>query len=57
MNNNGKPTRRGEVRIQAGATATSIATDEGLRWQVRRESDGLIRITGCLAQTRCWVKP
>ena len=57
MNKHGRPTRAGEVRRQAGAVATAVKTEDGLRWQVRRDSDGLIRITGCLAHTGHWSKP
>lgn len=49
MNNDGQPRRAGQVARQTGATATAIKTKDGLRWQVRRERDGLIRMTPCLA--------
>ena len=56
MNKQGKATRAGEVYWQAGAVATSVRTPEGLRWQVRRERDGLIRLTKCLAHGSHWKK-
>ena len=56
MNNRGRATEAGEVYRQAGAVATSVKTADGLRWQVRRERDGLIRITKCLAHTSHWRK-
>jgi ribosomal protein S30 len=56
MNRHGKPTRAGEVRQQAGAVATATKTDAGLCWQVRRERDGLVRVTECLAHTSHWHK-
>jgi hypothetical protein len=34
--------------------ATAVKTDNGLRWQVRRERDGLVRITKCLAHIDHW---
>ncbi|WP_409437585.1 hypothetical protein [Mycobacterium sp. SMC-14] len=54
MNKLGSPTRVGQVLRQAGAVATAIRTDDGLRWQVRRERDGLIRVTKRLAHTSHW---
>lgn len=54
MNKAGKATRAGEVYWQAGAVATSVETADGLQWQVRRERDGLIRHTKCLAHTSHW---
>jgi ribosomal protein S30 len=57
MNRHGTPTRAGEVRRQAGAVATAVKTDDGLRWQARRERDGLLRYTKHLAQTSHWHKP
>lgn len=56
MNKAGKATRAGEVYWQAGAVATSVETADGLQWQVRRERDGLIRHTKCLAHTSHWRK-
>ncbi len=56
MNSNGTATRAGEEYWQAGAVATSVKTPDGLRWQVRRERDGLIRFTKCLAHTSHWKK-
>jgi len=57
MNKPGRPTRAEEVRLQAGAVATAVTTANGLRWAVRRERDGLIRMTACLAQTSHWHMP
>jgi hypothetical protein len=54
MNRDGMPTRAGEVFRQAGAVATAVETSDGLCWAVRRERDGLIRVTECLAQTSHW---
>ena len=54
MNRDGMPTRAGEVFRQAGAVATAVETSDGLCWAVRRERDGLIRVTKCLAQTSHW---
>lgn len=56
MNEKGRATRAGQVYRQAGAVATSVKTPDGLRWQVRRERDGLIRFTKCLAHTSHWRK-
>jgi hypothetical protein len=56
MNRHGRPVRAGQVMGQAGAVATAVNTKEGLRWQVRRERDGLIRITPCLAHTSHWTQ-
>lgn len=56
MNKYGTPTRAGEVRRQPGAVATAVKTDNGLRWEVRRERDGLVRVTKHLAQTSHWHK-
>lgn len=56
MNKKGAPTRAGEVRRQAGAVATAVKTANGLRWEVRRERDGLARVTKRLAQTSHWTK-
>jgi len=56
MNRYGKPTRAGQVLRQAGAVATAVRTDGGLRWEVRRERDGLVRITKRLAHTSHWSK-
>jgi hypothetical protein len=56
MDRHGKPTRAGEVFRQAGAVATAVKTDDGLQWHVRRERDGLIRITRQLAHTSHWKK-
>jgi ribosomal protein S30 len=56
MNTKGTPTRAGEVRRQAGAVATAVRTDNGLHWEVRRERDGLVRVTKRLAQTSHWRK-
>jgi hypothetical protein len=56
MNKMGRPTRAGQVYRQAGAVATAVKTDDGLRWEVRRERDGLVRITKRLAQTSHWHK-
>ena len=57
MNKMGSPTRTGQVLRQVGAVATAVKTDEGLRWQVRRERDGLIRVTKHLAHTSHWKIP
>jgi hypothetical protein len=54
MNNDGRPVRVGQIARQAGATATAVKTKDGLRWQVRRERDGLTRLTSCLAHTSHW---
>ena len=54
MNKHGRPLRAGQIARQAGAVATAVHTSAGLRWQVRRERDGLIRITPCLAHTGHW---
>lgn len=54
MNAKGAPTRAGEVRRQTGAVATAVKTDQGLRWEVRREGDGLVRVTTRLAHTSHW---
>jgi hypothetical protein len=56
MDGHGKPTRVGEVFRQAGAVATAVKAGDGLRWQVRRERDGLIRIAPQLAHTSHWRK-
>jgi hypothetical protein len=56
VNKNGRPVRPGQVLHQAGAVATAVHTDDGLRWQVRRERDGLIRMTSCLAHTSHWTR-
>lgn len=57
MNKHGRPTRAGEIRRQAGAVATAVETEGGLRWEVCRDHDGLIRITRCLAHTDHWHRP
>jgi len=54
MNTDGRPQRAGQIVRQAGATATAVYTGAGLRWQVRRHRDGLIRTTSCLAHTSHW---
>ncbi|MDD4866974.1 MAG: hypothetical protein PHQ28_07630 [Mycobacterium sp.] len=56
MNKHGRPTWAGEVRRQAGAVATAVKTADGLCWQVRRDRDGLVRITTCLADTGHWQR-
>jgi len=56
MKTDGKPVRTGQIAHQAGAVATAITTAQGLRWQVRRELDGLIRTTTCLAHTSHWTE-
>lgn len=56
MNKKGKATRAGQVYRQAGAVATAVNTGDGLRWEVRRERDGVIRITKYLAHTSHWRK-
>lgn len=56
MNKKGRPTRAGEVYRQAGAVATAVKTTNGLRWEVRRERDGLIRVTKCLADANHWSR-
>lgn len=56
MHKKGAPTRAGEVRRQAGAVATAVKADGGLHWEVRRERDGLVRVTKRLADTRRWHK-
>lgn len=55
MKTDGKPVRAGQIAHQAGAVATTVATAQGLRWQVRRERDGLIRMTACLAHSSHWT--
>lgn len=55
MNKHGRPLRAGQVACQAGAVATAVKTKDGLRWQVRRERDSLIRTTSCLAHTSHWT--
>jgi len=55
MNTDGQPVRAGQVARQAGAVATAVKTKDGLRWQVRRERDGLVRMTSCLAHTSHWT--
>jgi hypothetical protein len=55
MNKSGRPVHAGQVAHQAGAVATAVDTIDGLRWQVRRERDGLIRMTSCLAHTSHWT--
>jgi len=50
----GSPDHPGEVRYQAGAVATAVQTTTGLQWDVRRESDGLVRRTERLAQVSHW---
>jgi hypothetical protein len=54
MNKHGRPVRVGQIARQTGATATAIKTKDGLRWQVRRERDGLTRTTSCLAHANHW---
>lgn len=56
MNKSGEPAHAGQVLRQAGAVATAVETDDGLRWEVRRERDGLVRVTKCLAHTSHWNK-
>jgi hypothetical protein len=56
MNKYGRPVRAGQTVRQAGAVATAVKTKEGLRWQVRRERDGLVRMTKRLAHASHWVK-
>ena len=55
MNEQGRPVRAGQVARQAGAIATAVKTKDGLGWQVRRERDGLIRMTKRLAHTSHWT--
>jgi hypothetical protein len=55
MNKDGRPRRVGQIARQTGAVATAITTARGLQWQVRRERDGLIRMTTCLAHTSHWT--
>jgi 2-keto-4-pentenoate hydratase len=54
MGGTGKPVRAGDVFVQAGAVATAVQAEEGLHWEVRRESDGLVRFTKCLADVSHW---
>jgi hypothetical protein len=56
MDKSGRPTRAAQVFRQAGAVATAVKADDGLHWEVRRERDGLIRVTKCLADTSHWSK-
>jgi hypothetical protein len=55
MNKHGRPLRAGQIARQTGAVATALPTSAGLLWQVRRERDGLVRITTCLAHTSHWT--
>lgn len=55
MNKAGRPLRAGQIVRQTGAVATAVTTARGLRWQVHRERDGLIRMTACLAQISHWT--
>ena len=54
MSGSGKPVREGDVFRQAGAVATAVQAEEGLHWEVRRERDGLVRFTKCLADVSHW---
>lgn len=54
MNHDGRPQRAGQTAHQTGAVATAVKTKDGLRWQVRRDRDGLIRTTAYLAHTSHW---
>jgi hypothetical protein len=54
MNNDGQPQHPGQTAHQTGAIATAVNTKDGLRWQVRRQRDGLIRMTPCLAHISHW---
>jgi hypothetical protein len=56
MKRNGRPTRAGQVFPEAGVVASAVQADDGLCWEVRREGDGLIRVTKRLAHTTHWVK-
>lgn len=55
MDKYGRPVRVGQIARQAGAVAVAVHTAAGLRWQVHRQRDGLIRMTACLAQTSHWT--
>jgi hypothetical protein len=55
MKTDGKPVRAGQIAHQAGAVATAVTTARGLVWQVRRERDGLIRMTKSLAHKSHWT--
>jgi len=54
VNKDGRPRRAGQIARQTGAVATAVTTTRGLQWQVRRERDGLIRTTTCLAHSSHW---
>jgi hypothetical protein len=55
MKGTGEPERLGEVRYQAGATATAVHDQHrNLIWEVTRQSDGLVRTTHSLAQVSHW---
>lgn len=54
MKPTGHPDIVGEVRYQAGATATAVAADGRLQWEVRREHDDHVRYTDRLAHTGHW---
>ena len=55
MKDTGEAERLGEVRDQAGATATAVHDEHGnLIWEVTRHSDGLVRTTRKLAQVSHW---
>ena len=46
MKDSGEPERLGEVRHQAGATATAVHDQHrNLIWEVTRHTDGLVRTT------------
>lgn len=57
MNKHGRPLRVGQIARQAGAMATAVKTKDGLRWQVRRQRDGLTRMTPYLAHASHWTTP
>lgn len=55
MKETGHPDLVGEVRYQAGATATAVVADGRLQWEVRREHDDHVRYTDHLAHTSHWL--
>lgn len=54
MRPTGAPEHVGEVRYQQGATATAVVADGKLQWEVRRDTDDLVRRTPRLAHAGHW---
>jgi hypothetical protein len=55
MKDDGSPDTYGEVRSQAGATATTVKDESGqLVWAVRRARDGHVFYTAKLAHATHW---